>query len=70
MSRIPFDDIERLTRILEAELEGRAVDHDEARRLAGRLAEECPGIASTMSRIATRMGPARLRYEAGRSCER
>lgn len=53
----PSDDIERLTDILEAELEGRPVDRDEARRLARRVAEDCPDIALTMSRVAARMAP-------------
>lgn len=48
-------ELDRLSVILEDEIEGRPVDPAEARQLANRLAEMCPGIASTMDRIVRRM---------------
>ncbi len=50
-----LDDLDKLFDILSAEESGNGVDNDEARRLAGRLAEEFPEISRTMKRIVDRM---------------
>lgn len=51
-----WDEIEHLTEILEAEVEGRPVDRDKARRLAERLSEIFPVIRNSMAQVVTRMG--------------
>jgi len=52
-----WEELDRLTAILEAEMHGHHIDHDEAHHLAKRVAERFPGVASTMHRIAERMSP-------------
>ncbi len=49
------EEIFQLNAILEAELEGRQIDHEHARHLAQKLATMFPGCAMTLGRVAERM---------------
>ncbi len=60
-----LEDLVKLCDMLDAEIDGRRIDRHEARQLARHLADHCPSIASTLSRIAERMGGTTASFESG-----
>lgn len=50
-----WQDIRRLASLIEAEVEGRLVDRDQAVALARLLAERHPGIEASMNQVVARM---------------
>ncbi len=54
-----WDEIEHLTEILEAEVEGRPVDLERAHALAERLSEIFPVIRNSMAQVVARMRAAK-----------
>ena len=56
MSYLQNFDVTRMTWFLEAEMEGRPFDRQQARELAKRLAEINPHISKSMALIANRCG--------------
>lgn len=59
MSNHRYYELDRLSAILEAELNGHGIDHAEVHHLAKRIAEQFPQVASTMNMLAERMAAVR-----------